>query len=239
MADIFISYSSEDREFADKIAQDLKKNGYNTFYDKEILPGEEWENRLNHELQKAKNLIVILSPNYTRSQWTQQELEAAALSESKGQIKIIPILIEDTEIPLFLKSKLYADFRHDYSDALNTVIKALSIKGIHSDSSKRGIIQITRWLSGVTISALASALGSILINVAAISDIFNFKSEVLLLVGAIVGGIFFLIWGIFLYRSRKYSATHEVLTRNIQSAYITALEKSILNPFIRTEKLNG
>ena len=39
---------------------------------------------------------------------------------------MLPILIEDCEVPLFLRDKVYADFRIDYETGLHTLLKRLN-----------------------------------------------------------------------------------------------------------------
>ena len=42
------------------------------------------------------------------------------------RVVVLPVLMEDCEIPLFLKDKLYADFRKDFDAGLAAVLEAIA-----------------------------------------------------------------------------------------------------------------
>jgi adenylate cyclase len=46
MADIFISYASEDREAAARLAGALEDRGWSLWWDPEIPPGESWDDMI-------------------------------------------------------------------------------------------------------------------------------------------------------------------------------------------------
>ena len=55
---------------------------------------------------------MILSRNSVASPWVERELEIALAKEIGGKtVGVLPLLIEDCEIPGFLSGKLYPDFR--------------------------------------------------------------------------------------------------------------------------------
>lgn len=84
MSDIFISYGREDQDLAERIARDLERSGLRVFHSKHLLPGEEWGPRLMREIERARYVLVLLSPSFFQSPWARRELETAASSEAEG-----------------------------------------------------------------------------------------------------------------------------------------------------------
>ena len=53
MADIFISYSSNDRGLIEKLARDLSRHGYAVWWDTSLLAGENFRHVILRELAAA------------------------------------------------------------------------------------------------------------------------------------------------------------------------------------------
>jgi len=117
MAKIFISYSSEDAEFATQLTNDLKIIGHNPWIDSfEIAPGEKIVTRIQQGLTDCRYAIVIISKVSNESKWVDTEWkESLWQSHCDGYIRIIPILKEKCEIPIFLRTFKYADFSQSYA----------------------------------------------------------------------------------------------------------------------------
>ncbi len=101
---VFLSHSSEDREFADKLYKYLTSNGVRVWYDqRKIKPGD----KIGKHVEKAINLydrmIIVCSENsLMKTLWVKKELEEAyrkelkLLRKHKKKIEtIIPIRIDD------------------------------------------------------------------------------------------------------------------------------------------------
>jgi hypothetical protein len=224
-ADVFISYSNENRDIADQVAEDLRQAGIHVFYDKELVPGEAWGPRLEQQLRTAKYILVLLSPAYVRSEWARKELEIAALSELEGRTRIVPVLIENTEIPAFLRAKRYADLREDYGGGLALLKEALVTKPEVPEVSRarrsRRVVDI--------VQVLVSLLGSAVASVSMATDLVD-RFEIVAVVVALVASLTALIAILSARRSGRRANPLEVLTKDIEQAYIDALERSQLNP---------
>ena len=124
---VFLSYSFKDKQFAKKIADDLKANGIRVWYDEyDLKLGDNLLEKINEGLSKSAYFGVILSKSYLESKWANKELEFMLKKEAKQKMnKILPILIDDVEMPNFLQNKVYADFTKDYTSGLNFILKKL------------------------------------------------------------------------------------------------------------------
>lgn len=126
MIKIFISYSTADANFADKIALDLNSLGANIFYSKwEIKVGDSIVQKINDALSTYSNLVIILSKNSVKSDWVQRELNSTLMRQLQNEnVKIRPVLLEDCDIPPLLSDIKYADFRHNYNEGFATLIES-------------------------------------------------------------------------------------------------------------------
>lgn len=128
-ARVFLSHSSLDKEFARKLARDLRSHGLAVWVDEaELKTGDSIIEAIAASLPAVDHVAVVLSPNSVSSRWVQKELSLAVSLEIRGQIaSVVPILYRPCELPQLLQDKLYADFTHpsDYAGALGRLIKAL------------------------------------------------------------------------------------------------------------------
>lgn len=117
---VFVSHSSKDKPIVDRIVSDLKKEGISVWYDKfEIEAGDNIVEKVNEGLKDSKYFLIVLSPNALASSWVVEETSFAVLQQitSRG-VFVIPILIEDCDIPPLLKHKKYVDFRRSYDQGI-------------------------------------------------------------------------------------------------------------------------
>ena len=95
MAEIFLSYSHEDKTKVEPLARALEAQGWIVFWDKRIPAGKSWSDVLEEQLSGAKCVIVVWSARSVRSDWVREEAENA-----RNRRVLIPILIEDVMPPM-------------------------------------------------------------------------------------------------------------------------------------------
>lgn len=125
---IFISYSHEDKDFVDKFAAQLVNNNAHVWVDTwELNVGDSIVRKVQEAIERSSALIVVLSKSSVTSEWCSKELSAGLVRElEEKRVIVLPVLIEDCEIPMFLREKRYADFRTDYDAGLNAVLEAIA-----------------------------------------------------------------------------------------------------------------
>lgn len=92
--EIFISYSSKDRERVRILVDALVRHGIPVWWDQFIVPGQNWENELEQALHRSRAVIVLWSPHSVVS----DEVKAEANYALK-QRKLIPALLDSASIP--------------------------------------------------------------------------------------------------------------------------------------------
>ena len=124
---IFISYSHSDELIVNKLAANLVKHNANVWVDTwELSVGDSIINRVQEAIQESSALLIILSKASVQSEWCKKELSAGLMRElDEKRVVVLPVLVEDCNIPTFLREKMYADFRSDFDRGLRGVLDAI------------------------------------------------------------------------------------------------------------------
>jgi hypothetical protein len=94
MSDIFISYAREDETRARELADALTRLGWSVWYDRALIPSEEFDERIEQELDAASCVVVIWSRASIKSRWVRAEAEAA-----DNQGKLVPVAFDFGIVP--------------------------------------------------------------------------------------------------------------------------------------------
>ena len=106
MTDVFISYSRNDREHVRLIAEALGREGLDVWWDPEIPPGESFSQVIDRQLKEAKCIIAVWSKSSVNSNWVQEEADDGMVRNT-----LIPVMIDDIELPRGFKRLQTADLR--------------------------------------------------------------------------------------------------------------------------------
>jgi len=127
---IFLSYAYEDRNKVVDISQRLTQAGYETWLDaKNLLPGQDWEIEIRKALKDSEFVFIFLTKNSTTKEgYLQKEIKSAlriADEKPEGTIFLVPIKLEDVEVPESLKHIQWLEFyRNDGWEKLLDALKA-------------------------------------------------------------------------------------------------------------------
>jgi hypothetical protein len=104
MADIFISYASQDRDRAKALADALAAQGSSVWWDRVIPPGKLFDEVIEEALDAAKCVVVLWSTASVASSWVRAEA-----AEALHRKILVPALIEHVKIPLEFRRLQAAD----------------------------------------------------------------------------------------------------------------------------------
>lgn len=107
---MFVSHSSHDKErFVEPFARRLRERGIDAWLDKwEMLPGDSLVDKIFEEgLKDAAAFVIVLSHASVNSEWVRKELNTATVHSIEKGTKLVPIVLDDCEIPACLKDKVY------------------------------------------------------------------------------------------------------------------------------------
>ena len=125
--DIFISYSTEDYAWVAQLTDELEKRGVRVWIDRNrIRPGDNFAEALERGLESSGAVGLVITPRSIASGWVREEYyRAIALSKTQN-LRLIPLLVEDAELPGFLSGRQYVDFcssdHLDFEDSVSRLI---------------------------------------------------------------------------------------------------------------------
>jgi hypothetical protein len=131
---VFISHASEDKErFVESFAKRLRENGIDAWLDKwEIAPGDDLPQSIFEKgIASADCVIVVLSPSFVAKPWPNQELSASIVRRVYGDVKIIPVVIENCTVPHSLQATLWVkiedltSYDHEFKRIVNAILDRL------------------------------------------------------------------------------------------------------------------
>jgi len=143
MSDIFISYARADKDKAELLANAFSRNGWSVWWDREIPPGQSFDETIENALNAARCVVVLWSKHSVSSRWVKTE---AAEGAERGTL--VPAMIDHAPIPLEFKR-----------------IEAADLSGWHGEPSHREFDQLIKSVAAridgtAPASQMRPALGS-------------------------------------------------------------------------------
>lgn len=125
--DVAFSFSGEDRDYVEQVAEVLRQSGIRIFYDKfeeAVIWGKDLYDYLSEVYQKkARFTVMFVSTAYAHSVWPnheRQNAQARALRENAEYI--LPVRFDDTPVPGLRETIGYIDLKNRKPSDLATLI---------------------------------------------------------------------------------------------------------------------
>jgi hypothetical protein len=125
---VFISYARADLAFADRLAEALKAQGFETLIDRsEIYAFEDWWKRIEMLIVRADAVVFVLSPDSAASEVCTKEIAFAA-SLNKRLAPIVVRRVDDKAVPEALRrlNFIFFDDANEFDAKLAQLAEALS-----------------------------------------------------------------------------------------------------------------
>jgi hypothetical protein len=135
---VFISHAGEDKPFVIPFATALRENGVDAWVDEwEIRAGDSIVQKIFDEgIKQAAIVIVVLSSTSVTKKWVREELDIAIVNRINKTSRLIPVIIENCEIPSALRSTKWV--RYDGNDLKKVVDEILRTVFLASDKPALG-----------------------------------------------------------------------------------------------------
>ena len=131
MSAIFISHSSKDNAWAERITTWLKEQGYEGIFldfDPQVgIPaGRDWKQELYHQLRRCRAVIALCSEHFTASQWCLSEV---AIASNLGK-SLFPIQVGPCTTPALLSDRQAIDLTIDPDAGFQRLARGLAEAGL-------------------------------------------------------------------------------------------------------------
>ena len=95
MADIFVSYASEDRDRVQPLVAALETEGWTVWWDRELHAGSRFDSAIEEAIDAAACIVVVWSSHSIQSDWVRTEA-----NEGLDRAILAPALFDDVRLPL-------------------------------------------------------------------------------------------------------------------------------------------
>jgi hypothetical protein len=124
--DIFISHSTRDRVFVERIVGILHRHGIACWYaPTAILGAQQWQDEIGRALGRCNWFLLVLSKNSQESKWVEREL-AYALEDDRYNEHIVSVVKTPGDyrsLSWTLSSLQRVDFSGDFDDACARLLR--------------------------------------------------------------------------------------------------------------------
>jgi hypothetical protein len=127
---VFFSYSSKDKLVARRLAELLRSRGLSVWIDEgQLGPGDSLSAVLANAISQIGLFVLIITENSIASNWVKYELNLALSQMIEKDIKIVPLLFDNSKVPEPLNGMIWGDCRNDegLNGSVNHILKSAGI----------------------------------------------------------------------------------------------------------------
>lgn len=132
MSSVFLSHNSKDKPWVRVLAQRLMSDSVVVWLDEaEINIGDSLIDKISEGIKEMRFVAAIISKNSVESSWVQKEISIAMSKEIAGRkVTVLPLVIDNCELPSSLSDKLYADFTkpEKFEESYDKLLRAIGVK---------------------------------------------------------------------------------------------------------------
>jgi hypothetical protein len=124
---MFICHASEDKAFVEKLVVELDFRALHAWFDqREILVGDSIVEKINLALKETRYVVVVLSKRSVNKPWVRRELGSSLMRQLSNEgVLLLPVLLDECEIPPLLADIKYADFTRSFDKGLLDLLCAI------------------------------------------------------------------------------------------------------------------
>ena len=97
-----MSYAHEDENMKNELDKALvmlkKSEKIETWQDKKIMPGDEWDEHIKKEIGEADIILLLISVDFNNSKYIwEKELTTAMQKHETGEARVIPVILRECD----------------------------------------------------------------------------------------------------------------------------------------------
>ena len=130
---VFISYAREDSDAAVKLCDDLKSSGLNPWIDKDLLPGQNWDNEIRNAIKNSRYFLSLNSSKSIQKRgFVQKELKNALERQEyfpESVVYLIPVRLDNCPLAYQKLQKIqYVDMFPDWKVGLEIIMQTMKVE---------------------------------------------------------------------------------------------------------------
>ncbi len=99
MADVFVSYARTDKARVAPLVAAIEAKGWSVWWDPAIVPGREFDDEIEAEINAAKAVLVVWTPTSVASRWVRGEARDAA-----DRNVLVPVRFDNAHLPMDVRA---------------------------------------------------------------------------------------------------------------------------------------
>jgi len=116
---IFLSHAREDKPAVKRLCKRLRDDGFEPWLDEErLLPGQDWNLEIEKALRASNVILLCFSTlSVAKEGYIQREYKRAMMIQEEkpeGMIFVIPVRLDDCEIPFSIRDLQWVDYPSGY-----------------------------------------------------------------------------------------------------------------------------
>lgn len=131
MADLFVSYASEDREVVARLVPRLEAHGYTVWWDRALKVGASFDRQIEKEIESARCVMVFWSPHSVGSDWVRAEA-----GEGLERGCLVQVLLGELRPPLVFRQQQAFHYSEEMDPDLAPLIAAVEVAVNRSPESE-------------------------------------------------------------------------------------------------------
>jgi hypothetical protein len=182
---IFLSYSSKDRELADQVHLALSAGGHQVFFDRDSLPpGGDYHSRIRNAVAASDLFVFLISRNsVSAGSYALTELKFARDKWAHPKRRVLPVLLEQMDfkqIPSYLTAVTVLEPEGNVSaetlDAVSEMVEMVNDAAMSAQTADKSTSNVTpdtksAWTHNVTVPVLVAVIGMVgVLGAAAIAN---------------------------------------------------------------------
>ena len=128
--EVFLSHSSNDRIFVERLADVLRAHGVPYWYSETNIVGARmWHDEIGTALRRCDWFVLVLSPDAVDSMWVKREL-LYSLQQDRFEGRIAPLMHRECaydELSWTLEQIQIIDFTHDFDAGCRELLRIWGI----------------------------------------------------------------------------------------------------------------
>jgi hypothetical protein len=96
---VFVSYSRDDAPAVNLLLKELQRTGVDYWSDAALNAGEDWVEAIDSAIRESTIFVLVVSPNFLKSNWSMLEAGAALARVREGGAIIVPVILQPVSLP--------------------------------------------------------------------------------------------------------------------------------------------